>query len=340
MLLKTLLLLLSVVTPQLRAAQMLFGDGISLTTTDCSLYLSVNPGVANAGTTHSSHNETTNVFQILDYDGNNSRLGITYGQTISMQLTSNNLWVTLDPAPGHIRNNVPWLRSWEQLRFVPVTGNSRDPVNYGDHIYLAHTPDDSNFVYAMINEDGSATTTNDSSYATLLVTSSAPFTPYTQARNDHEPITYGGSIYLNGTNGWLNIIPGAADAGTITLDQQTTYTILTSYGGENDGIQVRYGDPISLFTGENFITMNFAPGAVRNNASVIGVWEQLYFIPVSGRNGDFIHDQDTAYMARSGLLSGNFVTEYVTISNDDPAIVATTFNLLDASPMGITFNSH
>lgn len=327
-----------------------FGDGISLTNNDGSVYLTMSPGEANAGMTSGGTDTTATVFQLSDANGNTSSANVIYGNTVSLQLASNNLWVTLDPAPGYIRNNSPVLLSWEQLQFVPVNASLGAPANYGDVVYLAHTPDQTSFVYAVINMDGSVTTTGDRDYATQLsLKQYGDFAPYSQAANSNSlaTIPYTNPFMLSysdihGNSWWLNMNGGAINAGTLG-GSATIYQMYSPNDTLNTNLSnATYGAPIYLQANGSYVTLNipspFSTGYVRNNVTSFTdyphapAWETLYFIPApntnvngTSNNGDLIYYSDQAYLARNALIEGNFATEYLMVDGDLNVLTTTDF---------------
>lgn len=322
----TLCLLLTM--PKAFSTPVLFGDGISLTAFEDAFYLSVSAGEADAGITTTYQDVTSNIFQIFDANGNNdSNAPVMYGKTVSLQLTTTNLWVTLDPGstetPGYIRNNAPQVLPWEQLQLVSADSNSGE-INYGESVYLAHTPDNGRtFTYVNISiENGTASTTNEIGQATPLIVQLGSFTPYSQAPGG-TAVQYGDTMCLNfyagggGTYG-IDITGNTIDSISLTGPNNGAFFGFMSvplYPNTQSGIAL-YGAPIYLGTNSWFVTMNPVPSTIRNNVSpsTPGVWEQMYFIPANGsRNGDVMYYGDTCFLARNGLSSGNFVTEYLTI---------------------------
>lgn len=336
------LLLLTLTMPLLRAeppTTVTFGSGIYLTTTDGNTYITLNPLEANAGTTSTNTDTTMTTFQLLDGYGNSSGSNFVYGNTVSMQLASNSFWVTLDPAPGYIRNNAPMLLPWEELQLIPINARSGDTAQYGDQVYLGRYSDVTGTVYTIINNDGSVTTTTDMGQATpLVIQEVVGFVPYSQADNGNDQVHYTGVFLLTTTDGvsWLNMTPNSPNAGYLSTDIYTNIYYIYSMNDalNSDVAQPTYGAPISIAASSNYVTLNLSPGYVRNNVSTgspAGVWEQLYFISVNGHNGDLMCFNDQVYLARNGLIQGNFVTEYLMI--DGQGNVSTTFNLLEATPL-------
>lgn len=349
-LLQRLLLLFTLTIPQLCATPgyVHFGDGISLMTAE-NLYLTMTPGAANAGTISDTQGENNyNVFQIFDANGNNGGATVNYGQTVALQLTTNNVWVTLDPAtddtPGYVRNNAPQQLSWEQLKLVPV-GSGSGPINYNDQVYLGHTYNQIDFVYVMINES-TVTTTNNVNGATPFTITTASFTGYSQGTpSETSPLSYQNLFAISYNSSYLNVNAGLDNAGAIS-GSPTPYIILSSPDQSASG-QVVYGAPIYLGNDSSvyYITMNipspYSSGHVRNNVQYTpSVWEQMYFIPAhstnnagTSRNGDLVYYFDNVYLARNGLIEGTFQTEYVTIDGDGN--VSTTFDFGSASLLQI-----
>lgn len=324
-----------------------FGDGISLITTGGSpVYLTLAPGEANAGMTSNGTDTTTTIFQLFDANGNNSGTSAVYEQNVSMQLTSNSFWITLNPSTDgtpYIRNNAPQLLSWELLQFVPVISNQAPYIYSGDTVYLAHTSDGENYVYVMINEDGSASTTSDPEQATLLVIQSASFTPYIPPSNVNA-ITYNAPVVLAYSDrSYLYMNGGLENAAVLSISSSALQIFSPNSTLNDESANITYGAPIYLNTNSYYVTMNVAApygnGYIRNNVTSFTdyqyapAWEQLYFISANGHNGDLMNYNDQLYLARNALREGNFATEYLTV--DQYSNVSTTTDFASAALLTI-----
>lgn len=353
-----------------------YGDGFTLTTTD-GAYFTVSPGAANAGMTSDGTDTTSTIFQLLTYFGGNTGGTVTYGAQMSMQLPENQLWVTLNPAypfgttypydplplplppftPNtsampYVRNNAPQPLGWETLYFVPVSGNSGDPISYGQEVYVATTNHIGLTSYLQLDTTSQTALTIPTVFgedtvpdgATPLIITSASFTPYSQASNTNPPFNNDDQFLLQcgppnaPTSLHFNAAPSANNAGYL-IDLTGTSTVFRSISATNytDTSQQVYGTPV--FFGPSYsqapFTMNPAPGRIRSNAGGPGTWEIMYFISVNGKNGDLMYYGDQIYVARNGLISGDFVTEYMTVDMTEPtmAMITTTTDFYAATPL-------
>lgn len=354
------LLLLLIATPSiLSAIQLLqYGSGFSLRTTDSLHYFTVNPGGANAGMTSDTQSETNNIFQLLATDGTNPGGTISYGEHLSIQLPANKLWVTLNPLANdaYIRNNAPQPLKWENLFFVSANGlGVQGTIDWGDHILLGHIDNNGDTCYVYLDSTNQTATTTDYNNATPMIIESANFTPYTQ-ENSGTPFNYRDYFHIKcGPDASLkfNVHASAGNAGyLVDLTDSSTATIFDVVSPTNfsDTSQVVYGEPFlfGLVPSTGPLTMNPAPGRIRTNALPSGsfepginpyaAWEVMYFIPVNGRNGDLVYYGDQVYVARNGLIFGDFITEYITVDLTDPsmAVITTTTHFADATPLTIS----
>lgn len=294
---------------------------------------------------------------------------ITNGTPISIRLPTNNLWLTLNPATDfgpdipampYVRNNAPLPFEWEQFFFIHHSGGNGTTLDFNDWVYLARVDEAGNFTYLCLDSvsETAYTVTSFSSATAMLITNGGSLAPYTPPTPTGAALHYYDPFIINcgPDNAYnFNVHSLAANAGYL-VDLTGTNTLFTtvSLTDSTSTAQIVYGAPLNFGPSMGDMgpmTMNPAPGRIRTNvtptgpqgpqgpmspgSNPYGVWEQLYFISVNGRNGDFMHYGDHFYVARNGLISGNFVTEYVTVDWTDPhmAMITTTTNFADATAL-------